>query len=34
MMYVYIDNNTLVITNTEEGAKEIIFRVNSSKIKK
>jgi hypothetical protein len=34
LMYVYIDNNTLVITNTEEGAKEIIFRVNSSKVKK
>lgn len=34
MMYVYIDNDTLVITNTEEGAKEIIFRVNSSKVKK
>lgn len=34
LMYVYIDNNTLVITNTEESAKEIIFRVNSSKVKK
>lgn len=34
LMYVYIDNDTLVITNTEEGAKEIIFRVNSSKVKK
>lgn len=34
LMYVYIDNKTLVITNTEEGAKEIIFRVNSSKVKK
>jgi len=33
-MYVYIDENFIVITNTEEATREVILRVNSSKIKK
>ncbi len=34
MMYVYIDDNFVVITNTEQAVREAILRVNSSKIKK
>jgi len=34
MMYVFIDDSTLIITNTEETTREVIVRVNSSKIKK
>lgn len=34
MMYVYIDNDFIVFTNTEQAAREAILRVNSSKIKK
>lgn len=34
MMYVYIDDSSVVITNNEETTREVILRVNSSKIKK
>lgn len=34
LMYVYIDDNFVVITNTEQAVREAILRVNSSKIKK
>lgn len=34
LMYVYIDESHIVITNTERTAKEILFRVNSSRVKK
>lgn len=34
MMYLYIDDNFVVITNTEQAIREATLRVNSSKIKK
>jgi len=34
MMYVYIDDSSVVIANNEETTREVILRVNSSKIKK
>jgi hypothetical protein len=34
LMYVFVDEEFLVITNTEQAVKEAMLRVNSSKIKK
>lgn len=34
LMYVYIDDEHLIITNTEKTTREVILRINSSKIKK
>ena len=34
LMYVFADDNSIVITNSENAVSEIILRLNSSQIKK
>lgn len=34
LMYVYADDNSIVITNSESAVNEVILRLNSSKVKK
>lgn len=34
LMYVFVDDNSLIITNSEEATEEIVMRLNSTKIKK
>jgi len=34
LMYIFANNNSIIITNSEQATKEIIRRLNSSKIKK